>query len=81
MAKEKDKEEILVCSECGSNDVDYLAWVGANTYEYKTPFGPDGDSDNCWCNVCEEHTDLIPMSVWFDDIKNEDENEENGDNV
>lgn len=55
----------LVCSDCGSDKVDYLAWVDANTQIFKEPFGPDGDSDNCWCRKCEEHTNLIFEKDFF----------------
>lgn len=49
---------MLVCEICGGKDIETLAWVDANTGEYKSDSG-DYDEDTNWCNDCEEHVNLI----------------------
>lgn len=46
-------EELWVCSECGSLDIEEKMWVRVNTGEI-TDCGDEGL--NCYCNNCEEHT-------------------------
>jgi hypothetical protein len=53
----------LVCSHCGSNNVQMLAWVDVNTSEYKHDYCTD-DDDNVWCNICQEHVSLIKHSEY-----------------
>lgn len=54
-----DEEEILVCNECGSTDVQEQAWVDANTKSY---IGFNGDDrDDRWCEECDGHNLLCNM--------------------
>lgn len=58
----KKKNEIipqLKCSNCGSIDVEYKVWYNPNTEELRDEAVLDGD--DCWCNGCEEHHDLIDI--------------------
>lgn len=48
-----------VCSKCGGDSVEWVAWVNANTHEYITEYGADGDTDMQWCNSCQKHTEII----------------------
>lgn len=50
---------ILVCSECGSDNIQVLAWVDANTNKYVCEGG--GSIDDNWCNDCDDHVrfDLV----------------------
>jgi hypothetical protein len=47
---------IEVCYNCGSNHVERLHWVGANTNEVGSTTGEDEDT---WCNKCEGHHGII----------------------
>ncbi len=47
----------LVCAECGSDQIQVLAWIDANTNEYKSE-GTD-DRENHWCEKCQEHVEFI----------------------
>lgn len=52
-----EPQQILVCSECGSPDVEIRQWVKPN--ENNIPGGNDClDKDDCWCNNCEGHNSL-----------------------
>lgn len=47
------------CVECGSTDVEAKAWVNLNDYtKIDFSLSEDGDSEDYWCNQCEEHTDV-----------------------
>jgi Zn finger protein HypA/HybF involved in hydrogenase expression len=50
---EEEADEYLVCSECGSKNVQVRAWVDANTNRYESEI--DGDA---WCENCDEHVSL-----------------------
>lgn len=67
-------KDILVCEKCGSFDVQIKAWVNANDLKYMGCVS--GDEEDCWCDICEEHNELIPqsdfikiMDNWFDEIE------------
>lgn len=47
---------LLVCDECGSREIQMMAWVDPNTSECTSTI--DADSDDRWCDTCQEH-------VWF----------------
>jgi Zn finger protein HypA/HybF involved in hydrogenase expression len=51
---EEEADEYLVCSECGSKNVQVTAWVNANTNRYTG----DTDDDEAWCEDCDEHVTL-----------------------
>ena len=48
---------VLVCANCGSDKVQTLCWVNANTNEYRSEGG--GEIEDNWCEVCEEHVLLV----------------------
>jgi len=52
--------KIEVCSSCGSNQVDRLHWVNANTNEVGSTTGEDQDT---WCNNCEGHHGIIEKEI------------------
>lgn len=47
-----------VCEECGSSDVETLAWVNPNEDNTFVDFLGTDDRGNNWCHHCEEHTGL-----------------------
>lgn len=47
-----------VCEECGSSEVETLAWVNPNEDNTFVDFLGTDDRDNNWCHHCEEHTSL-----------------------
>jgi hypothetical protein len=47
----------LVCSQCGSRNVEAKAWVDANTNKYKGDAVLD--DEDTWCSDCQEHTGLV----------------------
>ena len=57
---------VLVCQECGSREIQMMAWVDPNTLEYVSSI--DADADDQWCDACQEH-------IWFCSL------EEFGDNL
>lgn len=46
----------LVCSNCKGKEVQVLAWVDANTNEFKSDFSEE--SQDMWCEDCQEHFPL-----------------------
>jgi hypothetical protein len=48
----------FVCSQCGKPDIEQKAWVNPNTDEVLDSCS-DGDIQDNWCNVCEEHNLFI----------------------
>lgn len=48
-----------VCSNCGSDQVQMVVWYRPNTKEVVDEYGDGYDVQNCWCDVCEEHYELI----------------------
>jgi len=49
-------EPKLVCKVCGSDDMEIRMWVNLKTGE--TSDCSDGESDDNWCNKCEDHTPI-----------------------
>lgn len=47
-----------VCEECGSSEVETLAWVNPNEDNSFVDFWGTDDRGNNWCHHCEEHTGL-----------------------
>ena len=50
----------LVCSNCGSDNVQSKAWVNANTNEYVSEC-TDGSSEDFWCEDCKGHHNLTSV--------------------
>lgn len=47
--------ERIVCSVCGSEDIEMVHWVNPNTKEIHELFGSFGESDTSWCHKCDDH--------------------------
>ena len=63
---------MLVCNKCGSKDIQVLAWVDANTNEYKEE--GTNQYEDMWCNNCESHTFFVYEEEYSQNIEdNEDE--------
>jgi hypothetical protein len=54
----KSKTEILVCSVCGSTDIEELQWRKVNTGEYVSTSNSN-DVEDQWCCNCESHVTFI----------------------
>ena len=53
--KEPDDSDILVCKECGSQQLEIQVWVNAKTNEHISYVYDDNDghwSDGKWCEEC-----------------------------
>ena len=48
----------IVCSQCGSSDVQMLAWIDANTYKFKGFQSDITEEDDCYCENCKSHQSL-----------------------
>lgn len=63
--RNRNWDEILYCTECGSKDVQVMAWVDANTDEYCSDVNDPCEIDDCWCGSCDEHTPLATLpDLW-----------------
>jgi len=49
---------VYVCEECGSTDIQCVAWVYVNTNVIADTYG-DGDVQDLWCDKCDAHTHQI----------------------
>ena len=57
--------DTLYCSECGSNKVQNLVWADSTTGELISLADNPCEPDNCWCNSCEKHTQLLSLlELW-----------------
>ena len=59
MKKVVKNESTLVCSKCGSENVETKAWVDVNTDEVLSDASEGNIKDN-WCRNCEEYVLVIP---------------------
>lgn len=50
---------LFVCSKCGSQHVQVKQWVYLNKPEIPDLSWLSGDPDDCWCENCEDHHDII----------------------
>ena len=53
----KKVEVKYVCQDCGSDEIQYMAWCTTNGDEVVSA-GP-GDMEDLWCPVCSDHTNQI----------------------
>lgn len=68
----------LYCPECGGTNVQVMAWVDANTNKYCSDVNIPAETEDTWCEDCEDHTGLATLSeLWerFSEIpiNNDDE--------
>ena len=78
MANWDDK---LYCSKCGGTNVSIMAWCDPNTERMVAPVNSVLETDDCWCDDCEEHEKLATLpELWerFSEIpvNNDDEIEQ-----
>ena len=57
MAKKTKLIEVWQCSVCKSENVQIRQWVNPNTNEVDN--GSDLETEDCWCQDCEDHTELV----------------------
>ena len=57
--KESDDSKVLVCTECGSRQVETQAWIDANTEMYICDTAHDRDGK--WCEDCEENVNFCSL--------------------
>lgn len=65
----KKDEKILICSQCGNEDVEVKMWVNIKTEEISGPAG-DETSDN-FCKICNENVKLINKTDFDNESKPE----------
>lgn len=54
--KSKQTRMALVCTNCGSENVQTKYWINPNTKEIFDPIS--SEDDDCWCENCQEHHKL-----------------------
>lgn len=58
----------MYCSQCGSSDVDIRVWVNPNTHTITQDPLEVTDIEDCWCNNCEEHTEIKTLEELWNDF-------------
>lgn len=58
-AEKPDPAPFYRCPVCGSHEVEYTAWVDAET---DRPTDTCGDDDSVWCRSCENHSSRLLMA-------------------
>jgi hypothetical protein len=58
-AKKIAEEPEVICGDCGSENVEYVAWYNPTTEEVGESFGTFNYGDNSYCNECDDHKDII----------------------
>ncbi|WP_277821299.1 hypothetical protein [Palleniella muris] len=71
----------LYCAKCGSTDVQIMAWVDANTNEYRGDVNDPLELKDCWCETCKDHAELLTIRLLWNrfaeiPVNNDDEIEE-----
>jgi hypothetical protein len=51
-----------VCPRCGSEDVEVVSWVHANSDSVTECYGSFGELDTTWCGRCNGHTGVVLRS-------------------
>lgn len=59
MENNEIKLPIWICENCGSKEVQQLAWVDLNTTNPNIDFFETNDVKDFWCKICSEHEHLI----------------------
>ena len=59
-------KEKLVCAECGGTNIQYQAWIDANTNEFVSHIDI---KDGQWCDDCEEHVEFVNESEYSANIQ------------
>jgi hypothetical protein len=54
---EYQEYNMYICENCGLNDVEQKQWVNPNTEALGEMVSEE--SNDTWCNNCNEHVDLI----------------------
>jgi hypothetical protein len=58
------------CEECGSTNLQKMAWVYPNkNNEFDAYCGDDADNGEHWCDDCEEHVGVLPEDKLLKDIE------------
>jgi len=61
-SSKENNSDIWYCTECGSKDVEIKAWTYPNDGD-KLAGNDSLDQGDCWCNDCQEHTELETCSA------------------
>lgn len=57
------EKRIYKCGTCGSKNVQYVAWVKANTNEVLEDFGSWNSADLTYCENCEDTCKIVTEIV------------------
>ena len=58
-----EDDQILVCEECGSQDILTLMWVNPNTNEVSGELSYEIDANN-WCKKCCKHVSITSLEEY-----------------
>ena len=72
----------LYCADCGSSEGEMKMWVNPNTGISGAAYSDRLDEENCWCDCCKRHVQLLTLEELWDKfsevpVNNDDEIEEN----
>ncbi len=63
------EEETLYCAECGSADVEAMAWSKVNEGKmFSTDIGGNNDEESNYCESCDEHPRLLTRAELTEQI-------------
>lgn len=55
------------CRHCGSDRVQVMAWVNANTSEWICDVNDPLEPEDVWCEDCEAHSEIATFrELWID---------------
>lgn len=58
----------LYCRQCGSTYILAKAWVNPNTHQFDSLLTNPVDTEDGWCEYCEEHCELVTIEKLWDDF-------------
>ena len=68
--RNKNGSETLYCAECGSADVEVMAWVKVNEGKmFSTDIGGNNDEESNYCESCGKHPRLLTRTELMEQIQ------------
>lgn len=58
--------DTLYCSQCGGTSLQARAWVDPNTKEFGDWSGGFLETEDCWCDDCEDNVELCTIQELWD---------------
>ena len=72
----KKSLDTYYCCTCGSDQIQVMAWVDANTNKYICDVNNPLEREDVWCEDCEEHSEIATLGELWTSFSNIPVNDE-----